>query len=276
MTISTVTSTITYLGNGATTSFSFPFVGVTSSDIVVTYTNTLGVETVLSGSQYSITLNSPPVGGLWGIGGSVTYPMTGPAIGVGTYIRISREVPYTQTISIANQGAFYPQAVEQALDLLELQIQQIYTDSSYALRAPITDPEPPNPLPSFLARANLYLAFDAAGNPIATAPASGTSPPSVALPRRIATSGTATIAVLTTDSFSGVSIYQSSAPVTTLQLPAGSGPFPVFDGSLNAGTYPITVLPPAGLTILGQSSFQLSFNGQSATFYSDGNQILIG
>lgn len=206
MTISTVTSTITYLGNGATTAFTFPFVGVSASDITVTYTNALGVETVLTGGQYSIVLNAPAAGQLWGIGGTVMYPLVGSPIAVGTYLAITRTVPYTQTITIQNQGAFYPQAVEQGLDLLETQIQQINTDTSYCLRAPTSDPEPPNTLPTYLARANLYLAFDSFGNPIATAPASGTSPPTVALPRRISTTGTATVAVLATDSFAGVSI----------------------------------------------------------------------
>lgn len=278
MTISTTTSTVTYLGNGSATSFTFPFVGVSAGDISVTYTNTLGVETVLSPSEYTLVLNAPAAGQLWGIGGTVTYPNSGSPpvpIAVGTYLAITRTLPLTQTTSVSNQGAFYPTVIETALDYLTMLVQQQATDSSYALRAPLSDPEPPNTIPSFLARANLYLAFDSDGNPIATAPASGTSPPSVALPRRVSTTGTATIAVLATDSFAGVSIYQSSTPATTIQLPAGSGPFPIFDGSLNAGSYPITVLPPPGLLILGQTSFSLNFNGQSATFAQDGFQVLV-
>lgn len=276
MTISTTTSLVTYQGNGATTSFTFSFVGDSSSYIEVYLTDTNGTVTLLPSSQYTLILNSAPVGGLWGIGGSVTYPVSGTPLAVGNYISIVRAVPYTQSISISNQGAFYPQAVEQALDVLELQIQQINTELAYTLRAPIEDINPLNELPAASARANKYLSFSSTGQPqVSSVPSVTPTPGSYAVPRIVNTTGTNTITVSGADSFGGVSIYQSSTPVTTVQLPAGYGPFPIFDGSLNAGTYPITILPPAGLTILGQSSYSIAFNGQSVTFVNDTNQILI-
>jgi len=279
MTISTTTTTITHLGNGATTVFSFPFVGVSEDDLIVSYTNTLGVVTVLNPSLYTVALNAVPVGGLWGIGGFVTYPNTGSpptAITTGTTLSISRAVPYEQTVSIGNQGAFYPQAVEQGLDLLELQIQQVNTDYEYTLKFPQTDASPPNTLPSAILRADGYLAFDEDGQPIITTAPTVTNIGSTATPRRVTTTGTATIAMTTSDSFGGVSIYQSSTPVTTIQLPTTGGPYPIFDGGANAGTYPILVLPPVGKTILGSTSYYLAFNGVSATFYIDSTQVLVG
>lgn len=125
MTVSTTTSTITYSGNGVTTSFTFPFIGVAAADIEVTYTDPDGVVTILPDTTYTLVLNAAAVGSLWGIGGTVTYPILGTPIPVDSTLRITRILPYTQTISISNQGSFYPQAVEQALDKLELQIQQI-------------------------------------------------------------------------------------------------------------------------------------------------------
>lgn len=279
MTISTTTSTVTYQGNGATTVFSFPFVADSAADIVVTYTNVLGISTVLTSTQYTLIINAAPSGGLWGVGGSVTYPITGSPptpISTGTYITISRAVPYEQTISINNQGAFYPQVVEQGLDILELQIQQLETESEYSLKAPITDAIPPNILPPAALRANGYLAFDSTGQPIVLFSTTPVSPSVTASTRKVIASGTSTITMTTADLFGGISIYQISSPVTTVQLPTLYGPYPIFDGSLNAGTYPITVLPPAGLTIQGQSSFILNFNGQSASFYNDGSQIVLG
>ncbi len=280
MTVSTTTSTITYLGNAATTTFTFPFIGVAASDIEVYYTNSAGVTTLLDPSVYTLVLNAAPIGQLWGIGGSVSYPITGsPVIPIqlGTSISIVRAVPFTQTVSIANQGAFYPQAVEQGLDKLELQIQQIETAQEYSIQTPVTDPSPPNILPSYILRANGYLAFDTNGQPIIL---QGTpvipTPGQYATPRKVSTTGTATINVLTSDSFGGVCVYQSSTPVTTLQLPVGYGPFPIFDAGLNSGTYPIKVLPPAGLTILGQAQYYISYNGASAVFYNDGTQIVVG
>lgn len=279
MTIATTTSTVTTLGNGATTVFNFPFVGVSADDLIVTYTDSAGSSTVLSPSLYTVAINSVPVGGLWGVGGSVTYPNTGSPpvpIAVGTSLSITRAVPYEQTVSISNQGAFYPQAVEQGLDLLELQIQQLETDSTYAIRAPLTDATPPNVLPSAVARANGYLAFDANGQPIVTTAPSGGGASGAVTTRRVATTGTATITLTTADAFGGVSIVQSSTPVTTVQLPTTGGPYPIFDGSLNATSFPIKVLPPAGKTIAGLAQYNLSFNGASATFYNDGTTILVG
>jgi hypothetical protein len=280
MTVATTTSTVTYPGNGATTIFSFPFIADSANDIVVSYTNSAGVVSVLNPVTYTLIINNPPTGNLWGIGGSVTYPITGSPvvpIVVGTFLSITRAVPYTQDVSIGNQGAFYPQVVEQGLDVLELQIQQLNTDYSYTLRTPVTDEFPPNVLPSAVLRANGILGFDANGQPIiTTVPVSGGTGGTSGTPRRISTTGTATLSVLTTDSFAGVSIYQSSTPVTSIQLPTGSGPYPVFDGSGNAGTYPIVVLPPAGKTINGQTQYIMAFNYQSCTFVNDGLNVLVG
>lgn len=278
MTISTTTTTITYIGNGATTVFTFPFVGDSTGDIVVTYVNSSGVSTILGPTQYGIVLNSVPSGGLWGIGGAVTYPLSGGTpIAVGTQLAITREVPYTQSVSISNQGAFYPQAVEQALDILELQIQQLVTAQEYSLQVPVTDPVPPNVLPSAAARANGLLGFDANGQPVVVFSGSGNTPTpgQFANPRRIAVSGTNTTNILITDSFAGVSISQAAPSTTTLQLPATEGPWPIFDASGNAGTYPVTILPSSGKTINGQASYIMAFNYQSITVYFDGNQFLV-
>lgn len=127
MTIPTTTSSVTYQGNGSTLLWTFPFIGVSGSDLEVIYTNTSGVVTTLDPSVYTVIINPTPVGGLWGIGGSITYPIGSGAtpIQVGSYLTIQRTVPYEQNISIANQGAFYPQAVEQAIDLVDLQVQQV-------------------------------------------------------------------------------------------------------------------------------------------------------
>mgnify|MGYP000884905191 CR=1 FL=1 len=280
MTVSTTTTVITYSGNGATTVFSFPFIGVAASDISVSYTDSAGTVTVLNPTQYTLVLNPAAPGSLWGIGGSVTYPNTGSPpvpIAAGTFLSIQRTLPLTQTISISNQGAFYPQAVEQALDKLEMQIQQIATDVAYCFKAPSTDLNPPNDLPSAAARANGTFQFDANGQPIVgfPTPGGGGGTTGTGTPRKVATTGTATIGVLAGDSFGGVSIYQSGSPVTTVQLPTGNGPYPIFDASGNAGTYPITILPPAGKTINGLSQYILAFNYQSAVFCIDASSVLV-
>lgn len=169
MTVSTITSSITYLGNGATTAWTFSFIGVDEDDVEVVVVDSLGNSTTISPSLYTVTINAIPVGGIWGIGGTVTYPLSGSALASGKSITINRIVPYTQSISINNQGAFYPQAVEQGMDLLELQIQQLQTANTYTIKAPFTDITPPSTLPTAAARANKYFSFDSSGNPSVTA-----------------------------------------------------------------------------------------------------------
>lgn len=279
MTISTTTSKVTHAGNGATTVFSFPFVGVSQDDLVVTYTNASGISTILNPSLYTVAINAVPVGGLWGVGGFVTYPNTGAppvAIALGTTLTIERDVPYEQTVSIGNQGAFYPQAVEQGLDLLELQIQQLRTELLYAFKAPSTDATPPVDLPSANIRANGFFTFDSNGQPTVTfASGSGPDPSSFGNPRKVIVSGTNTVTLTTADSWAGVSIYQAASSNTTVQLPSTGGPYPIFDGGLTATADPITVLPASG-TILGAANFVLRYNGSSATFYLDGTTVLVG
>lgn len=166
MTISTTQSKVTLLGNGATTVFSFPFVADSASDISVVYVNTSGATVTLPPSTYTLFINPKALGAVWGVGGTVTYPLSGSPIPNGSSITIERTLPLQQLVSISNQGDFYPQVTEQALDELEMQIQQVSTDQEYNLQFPLTDVIPPNSLPSAQVRANGFLGFDGSGQPI--------------------------------------------------------------------------------------------------------------
>lgn len=128
MTINTTACHVIQIGNGVTTTWNFDFVPDSATDLRVFITDPLGVQTELMTTEYDVFINPPPTGGLWGIGGYVTYPLHGDPLPADWTITIGRFIPYTQNISIANQGAFYPQAVEQALDILEMQIQQIFCE----------------------------------------------------------------------------------------------------------------------------------------------------
>lgn len=172
MTISTTQANVTVAGNGATTTFSFPFVAAAASDIEVTYTDATGTATVLNPSQYTLYINAAAAGQIWGVGGTVTYPVTGSPIAVGTSLTITRIVPLTQLISISNQGNFYPAAVEQAIDTICLEVQQVSTTANEAIRINPADTALANPLPIASQRANQLLGFDSTGQPIAASPSS--------------------------------------------------------------------------------------------------------
>ena len=163
MTISTPSNSATFLGNGAQTVFDFNFVAGDASYIQVTIV-VAGVPTVVLSSLYTLTLNSAVAGSIWGVGGSVTYPLTGSPLALGSSLTIARIVPDLQLVSLTNQGSQTPQSMERGLDLLEMQIQQNTTDLTYAFTAPTTDLTPPLPTPSATARANQLAIFDNNGN----------------------------------------------------------------------------------------------------------------
>lgn len=182
MTITSATNKVISSGNGSQTSFAFNFVGVAASDIQVTFTNSSGVSTVLTrgpgATQYQISLNAPAAGQLWGVGGTVTYNPNGTPIPTGSTLTIARIVPYTQATSLQNQASYgqYAQSAETAIDLLEMQIQQIAESQTRVISAPIVDPSAISlTLPPAAQRANLALMFDGQGNVIAgSVPSSGT------------------------------------------------------------------------------------------------------
>lgn len=113
------------MGNGVTTAFDFTIIMGTATNAQIIYVDTAGVQTTLLPSQYTLAINPPAVGQIWGVGGTVTYSLGGTPIPSGSYLIVARIVPLTQTVSISNQGDFFPKAVETALDNLEMQIQQV-------------------------------------------------------------------------------------------------------------------------------------------------------
>lgn len=137
MTISTTSAAVVAQGNNSLTVFNFPFVADQASDLSVYYTNTAGVTVALFPYQYTVYLNPVPTGGLWSIGGTITFPLSGSPIAVGESLTIIRSVPDTQQVSVSNQGAFYATSVEQGMDILELQIQQLAYGLSLTLQVPI-------------------------------------------------------------------------------------------------------------------------------------------
>lgn len=168
MTVSNTTNKVVASGNGSTTVFSYNFQINNASDAQVIYTDSTGVSTTLSSTLYTISgLGSPS-------GGTVTYPLVGSPIATGTTLTITRQLALTQPTSIQNQGAFYPTAVEGAIDRSVMQIQQVSEQINRTLTSPITDAAAIGPLPGVVQRANKALLFDASGNPIAgVMPASG-------------------------------------------------------------------------------------------------------
>lgn len=165
MTITTTSNRVVAQGNGLTTQFNYAFLIPAQVNLTVIFTDEDGNQTELTTTQYSVTGLDDPAGGY------VTYPLAGPAITAGQSLTIERELPLKQLTTLDNQGAFYPQSVEDALDYLMMVAQQLYDLNGRALVVPITDPIP-LALPSVDQRANQLLGFDSNGNPIVAQPSS--------------------------------------------------------------------------------------------------------
>lgn len=170
-TVTTTTNSVVAIGNGVTTVFNFPFVGVTASDITVIYTDASGNTTTLTPTQYTLVLNAASSGQIWGIGGTVTYPLSGSPIATGTTLTITRALPLTQTVSSA-QGQLFPQSVEQGMDLLAMQNQQTSSAVSRAIQTDTNDTcASLGKLPAASQRADQLLGFDSTGcNPVVSQP----------------------------------------------------------------------------------------------------------
>lgn len=132
MTISAGSNRAVGLGNGVTVDWPYTFPIPSSDDIEVTYTNTDGVDTVLTSLQYSVTgLGSS-------IGGSVKYPLLGSPITVGEKLTIRRVLTLSQDRTLKNQGSFYPDIVDAMVDRLTMICQQLDDLFTRAMVAPVS------------------------------------------------------------------------------------------------------------------------------------------
>ena len=155
MTISTESNTITYVGNGSTTVWSFSFPPGPDPDIHV-YIRSGGARVEIT-SNFQVNVAPPIDPNPTSASGSVVYPVTGAPLPVGDEITITRVVPVIQRTSFVNQGTIYPAVIESNFDYVVMAIQQL---EELIARTSIEMPPCPE-------RANKFLAFDENCNPIA-------------------------------------------------------------------------------------------------------------
>ncbi len=168
MTVSATSSRIAHSGNGATTAFAVPFAFYAASDLTVTE------RIVATGAETTKTLNTDyTVSGGAGATGTVTAT-TAPPASVQWIIR--RQLPITQEIDYTPNDSFPAQSHEEGLDRAAMRDQQLDEELDRAIKFPATDSAAlSTELPSSVSRASRYLAFDASGQPIASAGPTGSS-----------------------------------------------------------------------------------------------------
>lgn len=181
MTVQSTAVQSTAVANGLVTTFTYQFKLQESSDLVVQVLDLLGVlHTLVLNTDYTVD----PLGLNLDAGGNIlncTY--LGLTIPNGYTVFMTRVMGLTQDTDLANQGTYLPETVETELDAMVMMDQGAAFQLQRTVRAALTDPAFGS-LPAAAARASMYLAFDANGNPIAIPLAS--TPPILASVQTIA------------------------------------------------------------------------------------------
>lgn len=160
-----------FAGNDLTTVFPFTFKLFDKTQLQVIFTSAASVDsTLVLDIDYSVALNVDQDAAP---GGSITYPIIGTPLATGTKLTGLSIVPNTQLTDITNGGGFFPQIIEDALDVVTILAQQLVEKLNRAIRQPASDSAAIGELPPSTGRALMYLAFDSSGNPIAAAPVTG-------------------------------------------------------------------------------------------------------
>lgn len=122
-----------FLGTGAVSEYPFDFKVFAAADLLVVMADELGAETELVlNSDYTVTLNADQDASP---GGEVT--LTDPLPGNHVLV-ITSDMEALQPMDLTNQGAFYPNVVDDALDRLTILIQQVEEKVTRAWKIPIS------------------------------------------------------------------------------------------------------------------------------------------
>jgi len=122
-----------YNGNGSSTFFPFTFKVFQASDLLVVQTDTTPTDNTLTlNTDYTVTLNANQDSNS---GGTVNVVIAPPA---GYLLTIGSQVPQVQSVTLTNNGGFYPTVINNALDYVTILIQQLSEKLGRALTMPFS------------------------------------------------------------------------------------------------------------------------------------------
>jgi hypothetical protein len=133
MTVSSTSPQVTYIGNGATTVFSWAWQGTSSSSqirVTLVEIATLEETNLTEGVDYSVDLGAS----------EITYPLSGSPMSSSFMLKIRRELVVNQGTSFSSQGNFDPTSLEDALDYVTMLVQQVLNlvrNQSIAIKMPV-------------------------------------------------------------------------------------------------------------------------------------------
>lgn len=127
--------------NGSTVAFPFAFKVFTTADVRVVLTDSNSAESDLAlGTNYTVALNADQDANP---GGTVTTTAT---YATGYKITLTSQVQNLQPVTLTNQGGFYPQVINNALDRLTIMVQQVSEQVSRAVKTSISSSSTPDQL----------------------------------------------------------------------------------------------------------------------------------
>lgn len=253
MTISSTTRKAgPFIGNGSTVAFPFAFKVFQASDLLVVRLDTsLNVEHELTlNTDYTVTLNldqdSNPGGAVTLIGGPLVSGYT---------LTLTSDLANLQPTDLTNQGGFYPDVINDALDRATIQIQQLQEQTDRSLKVAVSStvdatlpPPGPNDLIGWNSSGDALVNIDPGS--IATVAAYATAYCDVFVGNGITTSWTLT---------------RDPAVIFNLDVSInGSTQEPTRDYTLSGTTFTMTTPPPIGARVVVKYKEGLpNFNGDS-------------
>ena len=131
MTVEATKTKQIYEGNGAATSFPVPFAYNKVDDIRLMFTDAHNIEwAVVSNFRVNVTESGDT---------SVTYPLVGEPIPMGTSLTLYRATPFTQIVDLIYGGAFNPDVLEKdVFDRIVMMIQELQGAISRAIKVPLS------------------------------------------------------------------------------------------------------------------------------------------
>jgi len=147
MTVASETMSVSYTGDGSTDTYAFSFKILDQAHLRVTQRDPAAspaqvVETLVVDTDYTVAGVGDPDGG--------TVTLTAGNLAADVVLKIERIVPLKQETDIRNEGSFYREAHENALDRLVMEVQAVKADQGVPTGAIMGWPTSLAPSPGYL------------------------------------------------------------------------------------------------------------------------------
>ena len=165
MAISSTLNRVNQNGNGVTVNVPIPFPFQSTTDLVVVETIiATGVQTTKTITTHYAVTGTPDVLGFYPNGGTVVAVAAFPSTVRWT---VYRDAARTQTLDLTENNSFPAESTEAALDRQTMLIQRNADLTGRTMRQPDGDETTIAAMPSKVARASKFVAWDSNGDPIA-------------------------------------------------------------------------------------------------------------